>query len=58
MKQNNVRFELVSSKNPELDEAQRRRIAQVVGIGAVKYADLSKHRNSDYVFKLEHHVVV
>lgn len=43
-------FELVSSKNPELDEAQRRRIAQVVGIGAVKYADLSKHRNSDYVF--------
>lgn len=43
-------FALVSEKNPELDEADRREIARVVGIGAVKYADLSKHRNSDYVF--------
>ncbi|MCC5887302.1 MAG: arginine--tRNA ligase [Gammaproteobacteria bacterium] len=43
-------FALVSEKNPDLDEADRREIARVVGIGAVKYADLSKHRNSDYVF--------
>ncbi|GHD55088.1 arginine--tRNA ligase [Jeongeupia chitinilytica] len=43
-------FDLVSSKNPDLDEATRRQIARVVGIGAVKYADLSKHRTSDYVF--------
>ncbi len=43
-------FALVSEKNPELDETERREIARVVGIGAVKYADLSKHRNSDYVF--------
>jgi len=43
-------FELVTSKNPNLDAAERRNIAHVVGIGAVKYADLSKHRTSDYVF--------
>ncbi len=43
-------FELVSVKNPELDESERRRIADTVGIAAVKYADLSKNRMSDYVF--------
>jgi arginyl-tRNA synthetase len=35
---------------PELDEAERRQIAQAVGLGAVKYADLSQNRSSDYVF--------
>lgn len=43
-------YALVTSKNPELDEAERRHIAGIVGIAAVKYADLSKNRNSDYVF--------
>ncbi len=43
-------YALVTEKNPELAEAERRDIARVVGIGAVKYADLSKHRTSDYVF--------
>lgn len=43
-------FDLVSSKNPDLDEATRREIANTVGIGAVKYADLSKNRTSDYIF--------
>ncbi|WP_018606352.1 arginine--tRNA ligase [Uliginosibacterium gangwonense] len=43
-------YALVSEKNPDLPEAERRAIAQAVGIGAVKYADLSKNRNSDYVF--------
>src|SRR5690606_4154379 len=37
-------------KNPELDEAQRREIAERVGIAAIKYSDLSKNRNSDYIF--------
>jgi arginyl-tRNA synthetase len=46
-------FELVKAKNPELDEAELRRIAQAVGIGAVKFADLSKHRTSDYSFNFE-----
>jgi arginyl-tRNA synthetase len=43
-------FALVSEKNPELDESRRHEIAHVVGIGAVKYADLSQNRISDYVF--------
>ncbi|MAT83149.1 MAG: arginine--tRNA ligase [Gammaproteobacteria bacterium] len=40
----------VTRRNPELPEAERREIARVIGIGAVKYADLSKNRTSDYVF--------
>lgn len=40
----------VSEKNPELPEAARREIARVVGLGAVKYADLLPNRQSDYVF--------
>jgi len=40
----------VSDKNPELPEAARKEIARVVGIGAVKYADLLPNRQSDYVF--------
>jgi arginyl-tRNA synthetase len=43
-------FKLVSEKNPDLPEAQRREIARVVGLGAVKYADLLPNRQSDYVF--------
>ena len=35
---------------PEISAEERDRIAQVVGIGAVKYADLSQNRTSDYVF--------
>ncbi len=43
-------YALVSQKNPELPEADRREIASVVGIGSVQYADLSQNRSSDYVF--------
>jgi len=43
-------LKLVSEKSPELPEEQRREIARVVGIGAVKYADLLPNRQSDYVF--------
>jgi arginyl-tRNA synthetase len=43
-------FKVVSEKSPELPETQRRQIARVVGIGAVKYADLLPNRQSDYVF--------
>ena len=41
---------VVTEKNPDLAEAARREIARVVGIGAVKYADLLPNRQSDYVF--------
>ena len=43
-------FALVGEKNPDLSEDERRKIAQVVGIGSVKYADLSLNRETDYVF--------
>ncbi len=44
---------LVLSKNPELDAATAGQIGRSVGIGAVKYADLSKNRTSDYIFDWE-----
>jgi arginyl-tRNA synthetase len=43
-------FALVTSKNPELTETERRAISRVVGVGALKYADLSKNRTSNYTF--------
>jgi len=46
-------FDLVSGKNPNLPEELRREIASAVGIGAIKYADLSKDRTNDYVFSWE-----
>ncbi|MBI2813442.1 MAG: arginine--tRNA ligase [Opitutae bacterium] len=43
-------FALVSGKNPDFPEAERRAIADVVGVASVQYADLSQNRSSDYVF--------
>lgn len=44
---------VVTEKNAELPESQRRQIAHSVGIGAVKYADLSKDRVTDYKFSFD-----
>ncbi|HEK0624373.1 TPA: arginine--tRNA ligase [Proteus mirabilis] len=43
---------LIREKNPDpdMDEEELNNIARVVGIGAVKYADLSKNRTTDYIF--------
>ena len=41
---------LVSEKNPEMSAQELKDLAEVVGIGAVKYADLSKSRTTDYIF--------
>lgn len=41
---------IVTEKNPELVGEQRTRVGHVVGIGALKYADLSNDRTKDYVF--------
>jgi arginyl-tRNA synthetase len=41
----------VREKNADLDEAAQRAIAHAVGIGAIKYADLSSDRVKDYVFE-------
>jgi arginyl-tRNA synthetase len=44
---------VVLEKNPELPDAKRGEIAHAVGIGALKYSDLSKDRASDYLFVWE-----
>ncbi|MGC8641046.1 MAG: arginine--tRNA ligase [Isosphaeraceae bacterium] len=41
---------VVDANSPELDPEARARVAEVVGLGAIKYADLSQNRLSDYVF--------
>lgn len=42
--------QLIAEKDPDLNAEERRVVARKVGIGAVKYADLSKTRTNDYVF--------
>lgn len=44
---------VVTEKNPELPESERKEIARIVGIGAIKYSDLLPNRQSDYVFSWE-----
>lgn len=44
---------LVQAKNPDLDEQELKHIAHAVGVSAIKYADLSKTRTSDYSFNFE-----
>src|SRR4029079_10529076 len=41
---------VIAEKNPDLDEATRADVARAVGVGAIKYADLSSDRVKDYVF--------
>jgi arginyl-tRNA synthetase len=45
--------EIIEEKNPDLSEAEKIDIAQKIGIGAVKYFDLSQYRMTDYVFSWE-----
>jgi arginyl-tRNA synthetase len=44
---------IVEEKNPELSDEKKDQIAKAVGIGAVKYADFSNNRTSDYVFSFD-----
>lgn len=46
-------YALVTSKSPDMPETERRKIAAIVGVGSVQYADLSQNRSSDYVFSWE-----
>ncbi|EOJ5999562.1 arginine--tRNA ligase [Cronobacter sakazakii] len=41
---------LVAGKNPDMPADELEKLANAVGIGAVKYADLSKSRTTDYIF--------
>src|SRR6266705_5267326 len=44
---------IIAEKNPELAESERNEIAKVIGIGAIKYADLSQYRMTDYIFSCD-----
>ena len=44
---------IIEEKNPDLSEEEKIGIAQKIGIGAVKYGDLSQYRMTDYVFSWE-----
>jgi len=44
---------VVEEKNPDLPAEQKAKIAEAVGIGAVKYADYSNNRTSDYIFSFD-----
>jgi arginyl-tRNA synthetase len=41
---------IIDEKNPDLSEEEKNDIAEKIGVGAVKYADLSQYRTTDYVF--------
>ena len=41
---------VVEEKNAELPEDEKAEIARIIGLGAVKYAELSQHRLTDYIF--------
>ena len=41
---------VIGEKNPDMDPVQRAEVASIVGIGSVKFAELSQHRMTDYVF--------
>lgn len=42
--------QLIAQRSNDLSDEERTDVARIVGIGAVKYADLSKNRTTDYVF--------
>ena len=44
---------IVDEKNPDLSEDEKNEIAETVGVGAVRYADLMQNRSGDYVFSWE-----
>ena len=41
---------VVTEKNPDLPRGEQEEVARIIGLGAVKYADLMQHRLTDYVF--------
>ncbi|MEQ3307577.1 MAG: arginine--tRNA ligase [Fusobacterium varium] len=44
-------YEIVQEKNPSLSEEEKDKIAEIVGVGAIKYADLSQNRQSPIIFE-------
>lgn len=46
-------YAVVNEKNPGLSEERKQEVARMVGVGAIKYADLAQNRNNDYVFSFD-----
>lgn len=44
---------IVEERNPEWSQEETELLAHILGIGAIKYADLASHRTSDYMFSYE-----
>jgi arginyl-tRNA synthetase len=44
---------VVAEKNPDLSAPEQKEVARIIGLGAVKYADLMQHRLTDYLFSWE-----
>ena len=44
-------YDIVQEKNPSLSEEEKDQIAEIVGVGAIKYADLSQNRQSPIIFE-------
>lgn len=44
-------LEVIQEKNPNLSDEEKNNIAEVVGVGAIKYADLSQNRQSPIIFE-------
>jgi arginyl-tRNA synthetase len=44
---------ILEERSPDMDPFEREALAQALGIGAIKYADLSCHRTSDYTFSYD-----
>lgn len=45
--------EVLKERNPDMEEEERLKLAQAIGIGSVKYADLSNNRINDYTFSYD-----
>ncbi len=46
-------YSIVQEKNPNFPEEEKQEIARIIGLGALKYADLMQHRMTDYLFSWE-----
>src|SRR3989344_4090885 len=46
-------YDTVKAKNPDLSEKEMQRVAEIVGVGAVKYNDLKENRQSDIIFNCD-----
>lgn len=44
-------YELINEKSPDLSEEEKHKVAEVVGLGSIKYADLSQERTGNYRFE-------